>query len=71
MTTISMTVASTTLSMTASEAKLEIIRKLLAKAERAATPAEADAYNEKAAELMARHGVDAAVLPRPASPPTT
>lgn len=38
------------------------IRKLLAKAERAGTEAEADVYNAKAAELMARHGVDAALL---------
>jgi hypothetical protein len=48
--------------MDAPESKLEVIRKLLAKAERTATQAEADAYNEKAAELMARHGVDAAML---------
>jgi hypothetical protein len=44
------------------EHKLEVIRKLLAKAERAATPDEADAYNTKAAEMMARHGVDEAML---------
>jgi Protein of unknown function (DUF2786) len=42
--------------------KLEVIRKLLAKAEGAATPAEADAYNTKAAQMMARHGVDAVTL---------
>lgn len=48
--------------MDAAEQKLEVIRKLLAKAERAATPGEADAYNTKAAELMARHGVDSAML---------
>lgn len=48
--------------MDAAEQKLEVIRKLLAKAERAATPDEADAYNTKAADLMARHGVDAAML---------
>jgi hypothetical protein len=41
---------------------LDRIRKLLAKAERAATAEEADTYNQKAAELMARHGVDAALL---------
>jgi uncharacterized membrane protein len=41
-----------------------MIRKLLAKAERAATETEteAQAYNAKAAEPMARHGVDAALL---------
>jgi Protein of unknown function (DUF2786) len=38
------------------------IRKLLAKAERAGTPEEARTYTEKAVELMARHGVDAALL---------
>ena len=42
--------------------KLDVIRKLLAKAEGAATPEEADAYNAKAAELMARHGIDEALL---------
>lgn len=43
--------------------KLARIRKLLAQAEDpAATPAEAEAFNAKAAELMARHGVDAALL---------
>lgn len=42
--------------------KLEVIRKLLAKAEGAATPAEADAYNTKAAQMMARHGIDSAML---------
>src|SRR6201991_1189958 len=40
--------------------KLDTIRKLLAKAERAATAAEAETYT--AMELMARHGVDAALL---------
>src|SRR6201991_71485 len=40
--------------------KLDTIRKLLAKAERAATAAET--YTAKAMELMARHGVDAALL---------
>ncbi|MDT7613543.1 MAG: hypothetical protein QOF00_990 [Pseudonocardiales bacterium] len=43
-----------------------MIRELLAKAERAATEAEteteAQAYNAEAAEPMARHGVDAALL---------
>ena len=43
--------------------KLARIRKLLAQAEDpAATGAEAEAFNAKAAELMARHGVDAALL---------
>jgi Protein of unknown function (DUF2786) len=42
--------------------KLEVIRKLLAKAEKAATPEEASAYNAKAAQMMARHGVDEAML---------
>ena len=42
--------------------KLDVIRKLLTKAERAATPDEADAYNTKAAQLMAKHGVDNAML---------
>lgn len=43
--------------------KLARIRKLLAQAEDpAATAAEAEAFNAKAAELMARHGVDAALL---------
>ncbi|MFC4951070.1 DUF2786 domain-containing protein [Pseudonocardia sp. GCM10023141] len=48
--------------MDRSDQKLEVIRKLLAKAERAATTNEADAYNAKASELMAKHGVDAAML---------
>jgi hypothetical protein len=42
--------------------KLEVIRNLLAKAEKAATPEEASAYNGKAAEMMARHGVSEAML---------
>jgi hypothetical protein len=42
--------------------KLATIRKLLAKAEGAATPAEAEVYTAKAVELAARHGVDAALL---------
>jgi uncharacterized protein DUF2786 len=45
-----------------STAKLDTVRKLLAKAERAATAAEADTYTAKAVELMARHGIDAALL---------
>jgi Protein of unknown function (DUF2786) len=42
--------------------KLATVRKLLAKAEGAATDAEADTYTAKAVELMARHGIDAALL---------
>ncbi|SHJ92717.1 Protein of unknown function [Pseudonocardia thermophila] len=42
--------------------KLEVIRKLLAKAERAATPEESETYTAKAMELMARHGIDEALL---------
>jgi Protein of unknown function (DUF2786) len=41
--------------------KLHVVRRLLAKADAAATPEEADAYTAKAMELMARHGIDAAV----------
>ena len=43
--------------------KLARIRKLLAQAEDpAATDSEAEAFNAKAAELMARHGIDLALL---------
>ena len=42
--------------------KLARVRKLLAKAERAGTPEEARTYTEKAVELMARHGIDMALL---------
>ncbi|WP_300019554.1 DUF2786 domain-containing protein [Pseudonocardia sp.] len=42
--------------------KLDTIRKLLAKAEGAATTEEAEAYTAKAVDLMARHGVDEALL---------
>jgi hypothetical protein len=42
--------------------KLVTVRKLLAKAERAATAEEAETYTAKAVELMARHGIDAALL---------
>ncbi|MFC4945845.1 DUF2786 domain-containing protein [Pseudonocardia sp. GCM10023141] len=48
--------------MNTADQNLERIRKLLTKAERAATPDEASAYNAKAAELMAKHGVDAVML---------
>lgn len=42
--------------------KLDVVRKLLAKADRAATPAEAQSYTDKAVQLCARHGIDAALL---------
>jgi hypothetical protein len=43
--------------------KLGQVRALLAQAEDpAATPAEAEAYNRKASELIARYGIDAAML---------
>jgi hypothetical protein len=42
--------------------KLDVVRKLLAKAERAATPQEAASYTDKAVQLAARHGLDAALL---------
>ena len=42
--------------------RLDTVRKLLAKAERAATEAEAEIYTAKAVELMARHGIDEALL---------
>ena len=42
--------------------KLERIRKLLAKAEKAGTPEEAEIYNGKAAELMTRHSIDSAMV---------
>ncbi len=49
--------------MTTSNALLERVRKLLAKAEAAGvTPAEAEALTAKAAELMARYGIDRALL---------
>lgn len=49
--------------MTTDNPQLDRIRKLLAKAEAAgATPAEAEALTAKAAELMARYGIDRALL---------
>lgn len=42
--------------------KLDTVRKLLSKADGAATPAEAEVYTAKAIELMARHGIDEALL---------
>jgi hypothetical protein len=41
---------------------LERVRRLLAKAEGATTEAERDAYNSKAAELIARYGIEEALL---------
>lgn len=49
--------------MPAYDSQLERVRKLLAKAEDpAVTAEEAELYNTKAAELIARHGIDDAVL---------
>jgi len=49
---------------------LERVRKLLAKAEDpACTPAEAEAFTAKATELIAKYGVDQALLPRSAPDP--
>ncbi len=49
--------------MTSDNAPLERIRKLLAKAEaHGVTPAEAEALTGKAAQLMARYGIDRALL---------
>src|SRR5262245_38719861 len=42
--------------------RLELIRKLLAKAEGTTNEAERDAFNEKAAELIAKYGIEAALL---------
>lgn len=44
------------------DGKLELIRKLLAKAEGTTNEAEAAAFNAKAAELIAQYGIDAALL---------
>ncbi|MEJ8277751.1 DUF2786 domain-containing protein [Pseudonocardia spirodelae] len=49
-------------------ARLDRIRKLLAKAERAGTPDEAEIYTDKAFALMARHGIDEALLAGRAGP---
>jgi hypothetical protein len=49
-------------SSTSGQATLGRIRKLLTKAERAGTPEEACTYTDKAVQLMARHGVDMALL---------
>ena len=49
--------------MTTENTALDKIRKLLAKAEaEGVTPAEAEAFTAKAAELMARYGIDRALL---------
>lgn len=48
--------------MTANDAPLEKIRGLLAMAERGATEAEREAFNAKAAELLAKYGLDRAML---------
>src|SRR6202167_3155139 len=49
--------------MTSDNPQLERVRKLLAKAEAAGvTPQEAEALTAKAAELMARYGIDRALL---------
>jgi Protein of unknown function (DUF2786) len=51
------------LTVEASDRLLDRVRKLLAKAEdEAATPAEAEALTAKAAELMAKYGIDRALL---------
>lgn len=42
--------------------RLDRVRKLLAKAERAGSEEEAEIYNAKARELIARHGIDTARL---------
>jgi hypothetical protein len=42
--------------------KLDVIRKLLAKAERAGTEAEAETYNAKARDLIIAYGIDEALL---------
>jgi Protein of unknown function (DUF2786) len=48
---------------------LERVRRLLAKAEGATTEAERDAYNGKAAELIARYGIEEALLAAKQSQP--
>ena len=53
--------------MSGGDQKLEVIRELLAKAEKAATPDEASAYNAKAAEMMAAMASARRCSPLPAS----
>jgi hypothetical protein len=48
--------------MSGDDKVLERVRRLLSKAEGAATEAERDAYNGKAAELIARYGIEEALL---------
>ncbi len=48
--------------MSGDDRMLERVRRLLAKAEGATTDAERDAYNGKAAELIARYGIEEAML---------
>src|ERR1700689_3387486 len=55
-----------TMTMTSDNPQLDRVRKLLAKAEAAGcTPPEAEALTAKAAELMARYGIDPARLTAP------
>ena len=54
------------------ESKLALIRKLLAQAEdRSASPAEAEAFTGRATDLMARYGVDQAMLAATGDVPDT
>ena len=55
--------------MSGDDRMLERVRRLLSKAEGAATEAERDAYNAKAAELIARYGIEEALLARGNRPP--
>jgi hypothetical protein len=48
--------------MSGDDRMLERVRRLLSKAEGAATESERDAYNAKAAELIARYGIEEALL---------
>jgi Protein of unknown function (DUF2786) len=48
--------------MAENQDKLDLIRKLLAKAERAGSVEEADAFSAKAQELMLRYAIDEAIL---------
>jgi hypothetical protein len=53
------------------ERALDKARKLLARAQGAATEQEADVYSAKAAEWIARHGIDAALLAASGAKPDT
>jgi Protein of unknown function (DUF2786) len=55
--------------MSGDDRMLERVRRLLSKAEGAATEAERDAYNAKAAELIARYGIEEALLAAQQSAP--